>query len=194
MRRILILILLTISLYGQGQVLTASFAPIRSNITFLRNIDGAGTGNAKFGFDGSIEYLRSRNNKYTIGLGLSYQYSRVEMVPAPLPPFDQSPHNETVNLLTASFKILRNFQREYYLSLNPLLNLQLPSSSQDWIDNHTGLGFSFSIGKRIPVNEKLAIALEPIVWFHNIIPFVDESNYTDRLTVVGIKAGISLMK
>jgi hypothetical protein len=191
MRRVLFLILLAVSINGYGQVVTVSIAPIRSNINFLRNIDGAGTGNGKFGFDASIEYLISKKSKYSIGFGLSYQYSRVEMVPALLPPFTENPHDETVNLLSGSFNIIRNLPREFYLSLKPLLDLQLPSDSQDWIDNQTGLGLSFSFGKRFPVNEELLIILEPILWFHNIIPFVDESNYTDRLTVVGIKAGIS---
>ena len=120
---------------------------------------------------------------------MDYLHSNVEIIPAPTGEPRES-HEEAVNVLAASFKGVYNLKKVYFTA-NPLLDIQLPSDSQRWVDNQTGLGISFSVGRRFEIGENTDLTLEPMIWVNNLIPFVDRS-LPVKLVVVGLKAGISL--
>lgn len=188
-----ILLLLSAALIINGQDLSLSVAPTINNVFYYQFVAGGYSGNSKAGFNVSAEYIRSGTQKISWGFGLCYQYSRVEIVPAPMPPEERIPHTETVNLVTPGFKTVFNFRKEFYLTADPFIDIQLKSETQSSIDNQTGLGISLGFGKRIPISEGIFIMLEPRLWVHNVVPFVD-NNLAVRLTVVGLKAGINLRK
>jgi hypothetical protein len=148
------------------------------------------SGNSKFGYNVSLEFIKSGTNKISYGFGLSYQYSKVEIVPAPLPPIERVPHTESINLITLNLKTVFNFRKEFFLSLDPFLDLQLKSESQHTIDDQTGIGLSIGVGKRFELNNCSLLHLEPRLWVHNIVPF-DDNLLPLRLTVLGLKVGIN---
>jgi len=174
---------------SKGQETVLSFAPTLNNVFHYQFVSGGVTGNSKLGLNIAFEYVRSTTNRVSFGYGVSYQFSQVEIVPAPMIEAEQ--HKESINLISASFKTVFNFRKGYYLSTDPLIDIQLKSSLQKSIDNQTGIGISIGFGKRILLKEKFSINIEPRLWVHNIVPFVD-TNIPQRLTVFGIKAGLNL--
>jgi len=174
---------------SKGQETVLSFAPTLNNVFHYQFVEGGATGNSKLGLNIALEYVRSTTNRVSYGYGVSYQFSQVELVPAPM--IEGEPHIETINLISASFKTVFNFRKGYYLSTDPAIDIQLNSSSQKSISNQSGLGISIGYGKRVLLNERFSINIEPRLWVHNVVPFGD-TNIPERLTVFGIKAGLKL--
>ncbi len=174
---------------SKGQETVLSFAPTLNNVFHYQFVSGGPTGNSRPGLNIAFEYVRSTTNRVSYGYGVSYQFSQVELVPEPMN--EAEPHKETINLISASFKTVFNFRKGYYLSTDPLIDIQLNSSSQKSIGNQSGVGFSIGFGKRVLLNERFSINIEPRLWVHNVVPFGD-TNIPQRLTVFGIKAGLKL--
>lgn len=190
MKKVLsIQLLLLIAIIGKGQEAVLSVAPTLNNVFYYQSVAGGPSGNSMPGVNIAFEYVRSTTNHFSYGYGLSYQFCQVEIVPQPM--LEVEPHKEILHLISASFKTVFNFRRGYYLSTDPHVGIQLNSSSQKSIDNQSGLGMSMGFGKRILVNERISINIEPRLWVHNIVPFVD-TNIPQRLTVFGLKAGLRL--
>lgn len=190
MKKVLsIQLLLLIAIMGKGQEAVLSLAPTFNNVFYYQLVAGGPSGNAKPGLNIAFEYVRSTTNCFSYGYGVSYQFSQVEIVPQPM--LEVEPHSETVNLISASFKTVFNFRRGFYVSTDPHVSIQLNSSSQKSIDNQSGLGISMGFGKRILLNDRFSISIEPRLWIHNVVPFVD-TNIPQRLTVFGLKAGLRL--
>lgn len=190
MKRVLLIsLLLLIGIIGKGQEMVLSLAPTLSNFAYFQFVAGGPSGNYKPGVNIAFEYVRSTTNKFSYGYGISYQFSQVEIVPQPF--VEAEPHNETQNIISASFKTVFNFRKSYYLSADPHIGIQLNSSSQKSIDNQSGVGVSMGFGKRVLINERFSINIEPRLWVHNVVPFVD-TNIPKKLTVIGLKAGLKL--
>lgn len=190
MKRVLsIQMLLLIAIMSKGQETVLSIAPTLNNVFHYQFVAGGPGGNSKPGLNIAFEYVRSTTNRVSYGYGVSYQFSQVKLVPAPM--IEGESHIETINLISASFKTIFNFRKGYYLSTDPLIDIQLNSSSQKSISNQSGVGISIGYGRRVLLNEKFSVNIEPRLWVHNVVPFVD-TNIPERLTVIGLKAGIKL--
>ena len=124
-------------------------------------------------------------------MGIDYQFSQVDISPAPM--LEGDTHTETANLISARFIMMYKMRHQFYLSLDPLLDVQLGSGSPDAIENQTGLGLSFAAGKKIFLKDSFYFKVEPRIWIHNIIPF-SNNNLPLRLTVVGVNIGVGLRK
>ena len=172
-----------------GQVIRISVAPTISNARYFPTVVGGYGSDGKLGVAASVEYVKSMKTRFSYGFGVDYLHSKVEIIPAPTGEPRES-HIESINVLAVSFKTVYNL-RKLYFSANPLLDIQLPSDSQSSVDKQTGLGVSFSVGWRFEIAENIGFTLEPMIWIHNIVPFIDQSA-PERLVVVGLKAGISL--
>jgi len=190
MKRVLsIQLLLLIAFMSKGQETVLSFAPTLNNVFHYQFVSGGLNANSRPGLNVAFEHVRSTTNRVSYGYGVSYQFSQVKLIPEPM--IGGEPHIESINLISASVKTVFNFRKGYYLSTDPLIDIQLNSSSQKSISNQTGVGISIGYGRRILLNEKISINIEPRLWVHNVVPFVD-TNIPERLTVIGIKAGLKL--
>ncbi len=183
----ILLLSLTAGLFSQ--VFRISVAPTLSNALYFPTVVGGYGSDGRFGVAASFEYIKSNNTRFSYGFGIDYLHSNVEIIPAPTGEPRES-HEESVNVLALSFKGVYNIKKMYFTA-NPLLDIQLPSDSQSSVDKQTGIGLSFSLGRRFQISETLGFSVEPIIWINNIVPFVDQS-MAERLVVVGLKAGISL--
>jgi hypothetical protein len=190
MKRVLsIQLLLLIAIISKGQDIVFSIAPTLNNVFHYQIVLGGSSKNSKPGLNIAFEYIKSTTNRVSYGYGVSYQFSQVEIVPERM--IEAEPHKEAINLISASFKTVFNFRKSYYLTIDPLIDIQLKSYTQKNIDNQSGVGVSIGFGKRVLINEGFSINIEPRLWVHNVVPFVD-TNIPERLTVFGIKAGIKL--
>jgi len=190
MKKILsIQILLLIALMSKGQETILSFAPTLNNVFYYQFVAGGLNGNSRPGLNIAFEHVRSTTNRVSYGYGISYQFSQVKLVPAPMTEANST--KETIHLVSASFKVVFNYRKGYYLSTDPLIDVQLNSPSQKSISNQSGAGISIGFGKRVLFNGRVSINIEPRLWVHNVVPFVD-TNIPERLTVFGIKAGIKV--
>ena len=183
----MLLLSLTVGLWGQ--LIRISVAPTLSNSLYFPTVVGGYGSDGRLGMAASFEYIKSHNPGFSYGFGIDYLHSNVEIIPAPTGEPIVS-HEESVNVLAIGFKGVYNLKKMYFIA-NPLFDIQLPSNSQSSVDKQTGLGVSFSLGRRFQVSESVGLSVEPIIWINNIIPFIDQS-MAERLVVVGLKAGISL--
>jgi len=183
-----IVFFICLSILGKSQEFTIFVAPTVNNLYYYNFVKGGSSGNYKLGIYASFEYFRSKERIVTWGYGLSLQRSNVEIVPSPL---NVETHIENFNLISGNLKVLFNLPDEYYLSVDPFIDLQLKSNTQISHYDQTGLGLSLGLGKRLLIREAISIKIEPRMWVHNIVPFVDK-NLPKRLTVFGIKAGFTL--
>jgi len=190
MKRVLsIQLLLLLAIVSKGQETVLSVAPTLSNVFHYQFVAGGPNGNPKPGFSIAVEHVRSTTNRVSYGYGVSYQFSQVKLVPEPM--LEREPHVEAINLISVGFKTVFNFRKGYYLSTDPLIGIQLKSSSQKSISNQSGLGISIGYGRRVLLKERFSVNIEPRLWVHNVVPFVDK-NIPERLTVIGLKAGLKL--
>jgi hypothetical protein len=197
-----IVFILTTLLYGQhdsidyvGQdslkckpEIKISVAPTIDNALHFQSVEGGPGRNFKPGFSTSIEYLFRCDKKINLGFGLCYQFAQVEYTPN-MNSGNFTGQTDKLSLISLNFTTVYNLKRDFYLSFNPLVNIQLNYKSDFITDKQTGLGLSFSLGKQIQLNDKIRLNIEPKIWIHNIIPFRDE-HYPLRLTTAGLNLGL----
>lgn len=189
MRQLIIFVLSFAALSISAQDIVFYLSPSFNSAFHYRFVTGGPTIKMKPGFVISGEFIKTEPSEISMGIGLSYKYSVVEIVPAPF--IEREPHKESLNLITVSFLTELNIGKNYYFSLDPLLDLQLGSKADQTMDCQTGIGLSTGLGRRIYIKNKTFISFEPTLWIHNIIPFL-ATNLPLRLTVIGLKFGINL--
>lgn len=175
-----------------GQLTKISMAPVIGKFLYYQFVAGGPGQQGKIGFSTSLEYLAHPYKKLSLGAGIGYQYCQVEFIPN----FNTGNlilHTEDVNLFSISLKTVRNLKRDFYLSLDPSLDIHIGPDLTQIIDDQTGFGVSLGFGKYIKLNEKLLLNIEPRLWFHNVIPFQKE-NFTNRLTIAGLNLGLAFRK
>lgn len=179
------------SVLAFGQDWSVSISPTLNDLNAYAPIYGGSINKAKIGFSTSLQYEFINEKRISLGMGVGYQYSQVEIFPSA--GLEGDGHTESANLISASFKMVYKFKNQFYLSLDPLLDFQLHSDSPYAIENQTGLGLSFAAGKKIFRGESFYVRVEPRIWIHNIIPLNDEFKPL-KLTVIGINLGVGLSK
>jgi len=173
-----------------GQMFSVSVAPTYVHI-FPKKYYGIPTVVPHFGIGISADFLRSIGDLFSIGLGVDYLHSRVE-VGAVIPLAGETyypAHMETIQLLSTSIKTVLNLKYGIYFTANPFIEFQLSQDDNLLIVNQTGIGLSFSCGKRFQVSQRIGLYLEPIIWLKNIIG-LEDNTYPVRLNTIGLKAGI----
>jgi hypothetical protein len=175
-----------------GQMFSVSVAPTYVHI-FPKTYYGLPVVEPHLGFGISADYQKFMRHRISIGLGVDYQQSSVEVGPSmPFPGEPSKPaHEETVKLLSTSFKAVFNFNYGLFITANPFVEYQLDQYEELLIENHNGIGISFSCGKRFQVSQRVGILLEPTIWIKNIIG-LEDNTYPVRLNTIGLKAGISI--
>jgi hypothetical protein len=179
---------LIMTTFLSGQEFKVSVGPAISFALINPLAIGGPSQSAQPGLNTSIDYLFRNDKKLSFGLGFSYQFNQVRWTGH----HDNNnfvPRTETFNLFSINFRSTLNFKRNFYLSLDPSLDLQSFNTSIQIIDNQSGLGLSLAFGKRIKIRERLLLNIEPRFWVHNIIPFQkDNSGYC--LTTNSLNIGL----
>jgi hypothetical protein len=167
-----------------------SVAPTENCALYYQFVAGGPGRKFKPGFSTSFEYLFCSDKKINLGFGLCYQFAQIEYTPNMNTPefFGQT---DKVSVISLNLSTVYKFEREFYLSFNPMINLQINYNSDLITDKQTGMGLSFSIGKYFNLNDKLRLNIEPKIWINNIIPFQYE-NCRLRLTICGLNLGIAI--
>jgi hypothetical protein len=171
-----------------GQEFKVSVAPTISIALNNPFAIGGPSQSAQPGFNISTDYLFRNDKKVSFGLGLSYQFNQVRWTGH----HDNNnflPRTEKINLFSISFRSIFNFKRNFYLSLDPSVDLNSFYTSKLIIDNQTGLGLSLAFGKSIKIKKALLLNIEPRLWVHNIIPFQEENSHY-RLTTTSLNIGV----
>ncbi|NQU84342.1 MAG: hypothetical protein HQ541_01145 [Mariniphaga sp.] len=187
----LLLVISSSSIITIGQEISFSIAPTLNSGFHFRFVYGGPNYATKTGFSTTLDYTFANQNRIKFGMGFTYQLSRVEVQP-PTYLIGRFPHNETINLISASFKSTLPLKNNKYLSFDPLLTFQLKSKTQQSVDDQTGLGLSFAFGKKFFMNKKVFLAIEPRIWVHHIIPFIDQ-NLPLRLTSLGLNMKLGFL-
>jgi hypothetical protein len=177
---------LTTILYGQE--FKISVAPTINNALYYHFVAGGPGRGFKSGFSTSVEYILRNDKRINLGFGLSYQFCQVEYTPN-MNTGDFIGQTDRVNLISINLISVCNLKKDFYLSVNPLIDFHLNYYSENIIDKQSGCGLSFSIGKLLKLNDRILLNLEPRLWIHNIIPFYND-HLTQRLTVAGLNVGL----
>ena len=197
----LVLILTTI-LYGQQDAngerdqdnlknksqIKISVAPTVDNALYYKSVQGGAGRNFKLGFSTSFDYLFRSDKKINLGFGLCYQYAQVEYTPN-MNTADFTGQIDKISLISFNLSSIYKLKNDFYLSLNPMVNLQLNYNSDFMTDKQSGVGLSLSVGKYFKLNDKVRLNFEPKLWIHNIVPFNGES-FPLRLTTLGLNLGL----
>lgn len=181
-----LIVLLTTLVYGQE--IKISVSPTINNALYYQPVDGGAGRNSKFGFGTSLDYILRKDKRVNLGLGLSYQFCQVEYTPN-MNTGDFIGQTDKVNLISINLISIYNLKKNFYLSLNPLIDFHLNYDTENIIDKQSGCGLSFSFGKHLKLTDRMLLNLEPKLWIHNIIPFHSDQ-LTQRLTVAGLNVGI----
>jgi hypothetical protein len=165
-----------------------SVAPTENIALYYQSVQGGPGLKFKPGFSTSFEYLFRSNKKINLGFGLCYQFAQVEYTPN-MNTGDFTGQIDKISVISFNFSTIYKSKKDFYLSLNPMVTLQLNYNSDFITDKQSGLGLSFSVGKYFNLNDKLRLNVEPKLWIHNIVPFTDE-NLPLRLTTFGLNLGL----
>ncbi len=197
-----IVFILTTILYGQQDpfgnsdqdnlnfksVIKISVSPTENIALYNQPVEGGPGRKFKPGFSTSFEYLFRSNKKINLGFGLCYQFAQAEYTPN-MNTGDFTGQIDKISVISFNFSTIYKSKKDFYLSLNPMVTLQLNYNSDFITDKQTGLGLSFSVGKYFNLNDKLRLNVEPKLWIHNIVPFRNE-NLPLRLTIFGLNLGL----
>jgi hypothetical protein len=173
---ILTFLALIMTTFLSGQKFKVSVAPAISVALINPFAIGGPSQSAQPGFNTSFDYLFRNDKKLSFGLGFSYQFNQVRWTGH----HDNNnfvPRTEKFNLFSISFRSTLNFKRNFYLSLDPSVDLNSFYTSKLIINNQSGCGLSFAFGKSIKIKKTLLLNIEPRLWVHNIIPFQDENSH-----------------
>lgn len=183
--------IILISIFSFSQELSFFVGPNLSNAFYYQFVAGGASKSTKVGFNSAIEYILINDKKVSWGVGVGFQNSRVSIKPAfwGQPEVERIAHIEQSNILYVNSKMIFRKRSASYLSLDPLIGIQLNESSPNSIDNQTGIGLSFSCVKRINLNESVFLKIEPKLSVYNIVPFVSK-DLPERLTSIGLNIGV----
>ena len=173
-----------------GQEFKISVAPTINNALYYKFVAGGPGRGFKSGFSTSVEYILRNEKRINLGLGLDYQFCRVEYTPN-MNTGDFIGQTDIVNLISVNLVSVYDLNKNFYLSLNPLIDFHLNYDTENVIDRQSGVGLSISFGKFLKLTDEILINLEPKLWIHNIIPF-SGFDLTQRLTVAGLNVGLVL--
>jgi len=167
-----------------------SAAPTLDNAFYFQSVQGGPGRNIKLGFSTSFEYLFRSDKKINLGFGTCYQFAQIEYTPN-MNTGEFTGQIDKISIISFNFSSIYKLKKDFYLSLNPMVNFQLNYNSDLMTDKQSGIGLSFSCGKYFKLNEKLRLNIEPKLWIHNIVPFNAES-LPLRLTTLGLNLGLIL--
>ena len=199
---VLVLAFIMIGIYGQRDSINykltdslkcapefkISIAPTIGTVLYYRFVAGGPGRKFKPGFSASFDYSFRSDNKINFGFGLNYQFAQVEYTPN-MDSGDFTGQTDNVILISFNFATIYNLKKNFYLSLNPLINLQLNYRSDLMTKKQTGLGLSFSVGKKFFLNNNIQLNIEPKLWINNIVPFNPDGWLKHRLTALGLNFG-----
>jgi hypothetical protein len=198
-----IVLILTTILYGQQNPIDnrdqdslkckseikISVSPTENIALYYQSVQGGPGRKFKPGFSTSFEYLFRCDKKINLGFGLCYQFAQVEYTPNMDSGDFFTGQIDNVSVISFNFTTIYKLKRDFYLTLNPMITLQLNYNPDFITDKQSGLGLSFSLGKYFNLNDNLRLNIEPKLWIHNIVPFQAE-NLPLRLTTCGLNLGL----
>ncbi len=175
-----------------AQEIKISVAPTINNAFYFKAVDGGPGRNFKPGFSALLEYSFPDDKIIKLGVGICYQFAMVEYTPN-MNTGNFTGQTDKLSLASVNFAAIFNLGKDFYLSLTPLISLQLNYDSNYITDRQSGPGISFSFGKHLKLNDKIKLNIEPEIRINNIIPFRSE-NLPLRLTSAGINFGLVFCK
>jgi hypothetical protein len=187
-KSILISFILILTTILNGQEFKISVAPTINNALYYQFVAGGPGRNFKPGFSTTLDYSFLNDKRLNFGFGFCYQFAQVKYTPNMNTP-DFLGQTDKVSLISINFATFYHLKKNFYLSLNPLINFQLNYNSEYITDKQSGLGLAISFGKYLKLNDRIQLNLEPKFWVHNIVPFLNE-NIGLRLTSVGLNVGL----
>jgi hypothetical protein len=186
-KTILICCVIFLTTLLSGQEIRISIAPTYNvfNKNFV-NLQPYGCPN--LGLSTNLDYLFITNRKFEFGLGLGYQNSSLYKL-IQVSPIEYSAKTEKIKLCSISFKSIFKLSKEFYISLDPSVDIQTNHDLIQTTENQSGLGLSFGVGGNFRLNNYLLFNVEPRLWTHNLISF-HEQDSPFRLSAVGINLGL----
>ncbi|MCJ7448996.1 MAG: hypothetical protein MUO72_15035 [Bacteroidales bacterium] len=118
-----------------GQEFKISIAPTINNALYFQSVDGGHGHISRPGLSTSVGYYMLQDKKISFCLGLSYQFSQVKVDPFIDPLNDPLPFTESLNILSFNIGAIYNLKRDFYLTLDPTVDLQLNIEPRLWIHN-----------------------------------------------------------
>jgi hypothetical protein len=170
-----------------GQEFRVSIAPTY-NVFHNKYVNEKPYGSPKLGTNFNLDYIITTTKKLEFGLGLGYQSSSVLKV-IPIGVSEYIAATEKINLFSFSLKSVYKLSKEFYLSLDPSVDIQTNHDPIQTTENQSGLGLSFGVGGNFRLNNYLLFNVEPRLWMHNLISFHNQ-DAPFRLSNVGINLGL----
>ena len=192
-RSILFISIILLSKILQGQQIEISIAPTINSIYHSPAIVGLPDYDAKLGFNAGLHLSSSTEKRLNIKYGINYQHAEIQIDPFIDPQYNPPPYEVAVNLFSLEVTANLNLRHMFYISLGPTLDLSSYNNLEISLDDQTGVGLSFGIGKRLRLKDNLSININPNLWIHNVIP-IKEKDSPLKLVVAGLSAGIIFTK
>ena len=180
-----------LSIFSFSQELSFSVGSNFGSAFYYQFVAGGASKTPKIGFNSNVEYISINDKKISWGVGVGFQNSRVSMKPAFWGQAEEEriSHIEKSNILYLNYKMVFRKRDASYLSLDPLIGIQLNETLPGSFDNQTGIGLSFSFVKKISLNEMVFLKVEPKLSVFNIVSFVSV-DYFERLTSLSLNIGV----
>jgi len=140
-----------------------------------------------FAIDAKIKYKISR--LFSINTGLEYSKFKIDLRGAIVDP-SKPVFRDSMNLSLLEVPVLlsMNLGKYFYAHAGPNFHFQFQGNDQ-YVDKQNGIGFYAGIGGNYYITSNFGLFVEPFAKANSIILFTD-SNYPDRITVLGIKTGL----
>jgi len=138
---------------------------------FLIGIGFSRVINARFDFESGIDYSRnSFNSSYIDDMGQTIK----------------SVNPEHVDLLTIPVNVKIKLKKQFFVTGGIQYDQRFNVTNSPSIDNQTGIGINFKVGKDFRLSDKMILNIAPEFIVHDIVPFKPEKNQ-QRLTEFGLR-------
>ena len=97
---------------------------------------------------------------------------------------------ETLHTVTVPILVNAYSKMNFFVSLGPIIDFNLPRERSKFTDTQDGVGFSLAAGKEFRIN-KFTIDLSPSLEIHSLFPFSSVSGQ-QRFFVYAAKLGFNL--
>jgi len=156
-------------------------------IRYGGELDGGLNYNGKIGFSIGIGFTRVINDRFDFESGIDY--SRNAFNSSYIDDMGQtikSVNPELIDLLTIPINIRIKLKKLFFVTGGLQYDQRFDSTNSPSIDNQTGIGINFKIGKDLRLSDKMILYIAPELIIHDLIPFQTEKNQ-QRLTEFGLR-------
>lgn len=161
-----------------------------NNVFRFSEIEGAGYADNGEGLRFGITYNRKISERFWINSGVNYMRTSNVYHGAIISPMEpQIIQSQTSEIVQVPLRIRYDIINWFYIKTGLTIDNQFNNKEGKYVDNQTGIGFSFAGGVDFKISDLIYFNIEPEFGITSLIPF-NTDDYQQHFLLTGINLNI----